>query len=140
MTSVFSKIIAGELPARFVWKDRRCVAFLSTTPLRPGHVLVVPREEVDHWIDATPELLAHLMQVAQKIAKGIDAAWQPKKVGLIIAGLEVRHLHVHLTPIWALSELDFARQDKSAKPEDLDAAAERLRAALREQGHEEVDA
>lgn len=140
MQSVFSRIIAGELPARFVWKDRRCVAFLTTAPLRPGHVLVVPREEVDHWVDASPELLAHLMQVAQKIAKGIDAAWHPTKVGLIIAGLEVRHLHVHLTPIWALSDLDFARQDKGAKPEDLDDAAERLRAALREQGHAEVDA
>jgi diadenosine tetraphosphate (Ap4A) HIT family hydrolase len=140
MQSVFSRIIAGELPARFVWKDRRCVAFLTTAPLRPGHVLVVPREEVDHWVDASPELLAHLMQVAQKIAKGIDAAWHPTKVGLIIAGLEVRHLHVHLTPIWALSDLDFARQDKSAKPDDLDDAAERLRAALREQGHAEVDA
>jgi histidine triad (HIT) family protein len=140
MQSVFSKIIAGELPARFVWKDRRCVAFLTTAPLRPGHALVVPREEVDHWIDASPDLLAHLMQVAQKIAKGIDAAWHPTKVGLMIAGLEVRHLHVHLSPIWDLSDLDFARQDKSAKPEDLDAAAERLRAALREQGHAEVDA
>lgn len=140
MQSVFSRIIAGELPARFVWKDRRCVAFLTTAPLRPGHVLVVPREEVDHWIDASPELLAHLMQVAQKVAKGIDAAWHPTKVGLIIAGLEVRHLHVHLTPIWALTDLDFARQDKSAKPVDLDDAAERLRAVLREQGHAEVDA
>ena len=140
MQSVFSRIIAGELPARFVWKDRRCVAFLTTAPLRPGHVLVVPREEVDHWVDASPALLAHLMQVAQKIAKGIDAAWHPTKVGLIIAGLEVRHLHLHLTPIWSLSDLDFARQDKSAKPDDLDDAAERLRAALREQGHAEVDA
>ena len=140
MQSVFSRIIAGELPARFVWKDRRCVAFLTTAPLRPGHVLVVPREEVDHWIDASPELLAHLMQVAQNVAKGIDAAWHPTKVGLIIAGLEVRHLHVHLTPIWALTDLDFARQDKSAKPVDLDDAAERLRAVLREQGHAEVDA
>ena len=140
MQSVFSRIIAGELPARFVWRDRRCVAFLTTAPLRPGHVLVVPREEVDHWIDASPELLAHLMHVAQKIAKSIDDAWHPTKVGLIIAGLEVRHLHVHLTPIWALSDLDFARQDKGAKPEDLDDAAERLRAALREQGHAEVDA
>src|SRR5690606_30665457 len=99
----------------------------------------VPREEVDSWIDASPELLAHLMQVAQKIAKGIDAAWHPTKVGLMIAGLEVRHLHVHLTPIWELTDLDFARQDKHAKPEELDAAAERLRAALREQGHAEVD-
>ncbi len=140
MTSIFSKIIAGEAPARFVWKDRRCVSFLTTAPLRPGHVLVVPREEVDSWIDASPELLAHLMQVAQKIAKGIDAAWHPTKVGLMIAGLEVRHLHVHLTPIWELTDLDFARQDKHAKPEELDAAAERLRAALREQGHGEADA
>src|SRR5688572_19315986 len=105
MESVFSKIIAGELPARFVWRDRRCVAFLSTAPMRPGHTLIVPRDEVDHWIDAAPELLAHLVQVAQKVAKGIDAAWHPTKVGVMIAGLEVRHLHMHLTPIWDLHDL-----------------------------------
>lgn len=140
MESVFSKIIAGEIPARFVWKDRRCVAFLSTSPLRPGHTLVVPRDEVDHWIDATPELLAHLVQVAHQIAKGIDRAWRPTKVGLMIAGLEVRHLHVHLTPIWDLHDLDFARQDKNATAEQLDAAAQKLRAALRELGCEDVSA
>jgi histidine triad (HIT) family protein len=134
MESVFSKIIRGDIPARFVYKDRRCVAFLSTAPLRPGHTLVVPRDEVDHWIDAPPDLLAHLTNVAQQIAKGIQHAWHPTKVGLMIAGLEVRHLHVHLTPIWDLHDLDFARQDKGASPEHLDAAAEKLRAALRELG------
>ena len=63
MPSVFTRIIEGELPARFVWKDDRCVAFLSHRPLRPGHTLVVPRLEIDHWVDLEPELLGHLMGV-----------------------------------------------------------------------------
>ncbi len=138
MASLFSKIIAGELPGRFVWKDDRCVAFLTIAPLKPGHTLVVPREEVDHWIDADPDLLAHLALVAQKVGKGIDKAWNPPKVGVALVGLEVPHLHIHLTPIWRISDLDFRNQDRNADPKDLDAAAEQLRSALRELGYEQV--
>ncbi len=69
MPSVFSLIIAGEIPGEFVWKDDRCVAFLSINPLAPGHTLVVPREEVDHWIDLDPALTAHIMGVAQVIGQ-----------------------------------------------------------------------
>lgn len=138
MSTLFTKIIAGEIPGRFVWKDDLCVAFLTIAPLKPGHTLVVPREQIDHWIDAEPDLLAHLITVARSIGRGIDRAFSPRKVGLALVGLEVPHLHIHLSPIWGIEDIDFANQDHDAKPEDLDAAAEKLRAALRALGCEHV--
>lgn len=130
MATLFSRIIAGEIPGRFVWKDPQAVAFLTIAPLRPGHVLVVPREEVDHWLDLSPTLAAHLMEVAGTIGRAVHRAFPSKKVGFMIAGLEVPHVHIHLVPIDGLEDMDFARQDRDAKPADLDAAAERIRQAL----------
>jgi histidine triad (HIT) family protein len=138
VASLFTKIIRGELPGRFVWRDERAVGFLTVAPLRPGHTLVVPIEEIDHWLDVPPELMQHLTAVAQKIGQSIQETFCPEKVGLMIAGLEVRHVHLHLVPIHSLGDLDFAKADAKASPEALDAAAARLRAALREAGHLEV--
>ncbi len=138
MPSLFTRIIRGELPGRFVWRDARCVAFLTIAPLQPGHTLVVPIEEIDHWLDLEPSLAAHLMEVARKIGRGIQAAFAPAKVGLMIAGLEVPHVHLHLVPIHELRDLDFARADSRVAPAALDAAAARLRAALHAAGHAEV--
>ena len=135
MASLFTRIIRGELPGRFVWRDERAVGFLTVAPLRPGHTLVVPIEEIDHWLDVPPELMQHLTAVAQKIGQSIQETFSPEKVGLMIAGLEVRHVHLHLVPIQSLGDLDFANADAKASPESLDAAAARLRAALREAGH-----
>lgn len=138
MPSVFTRIIRGELPARFVWQDDRCVAFLSIHPLRPGHTLVVPREEIDHWLDLPPPLLTHLTLVAQKIGHALQRAFRPTKVGLMLAGLEVPHVHFHVVPIDTVHDLDFARQDLNPKPEDLDHAAAAIRQALRALGYPEV--
>lgn len=141
MPSVFTRIIQGELPARFVWKDELCVVFLSIAPLRPGHALVVPRAEVEHWIDLPPVTAAHLMQVAQTIGKAQQAAFNPARVGLMIAGFEVPHVHVHVVPIDGMQDLDFASADVQARAPALDDAATRLRAALRVQvGANLVDA
>jgi diadenosine tetraphosphate (Ap4A) HIT family hydrolase len=134
MATLFTRILNGELPGRFVWKDDRCAAFLTIAPIRPGHTLVVPRMEVDHWLDLPPELAAHLLATAQTVGRGIQAAFPCRKVGLMIAGLEVPHVHLHLTPIDALGDLDFARQDGKASPASLDEAAARIRASLRGQG------
>ena len=131
MASVFTMIINGELPARFVWKDDRCVAFLSINPMAPGHTLVVPRVEVDHWIDLEPDLADHLMAVCQKIGKALDLGFRPKKVGLMIAGLEVPHAHIHVIPMEGMHDLDADRADLAPDPDGLDAAADRVRAALR---------
>ena len=129
--TLFTRIIAGEIPGRFVWKDEHCVAFLTIAPIRPGHTLVVPRQEIDSWIDASPDLTAHLFQTAQQVARGIQAAFPCEKVGVMIAGLEVPHMHIHLTPINEIRDMDFARQDHKATPAALDAAAEKIRTALR---------
>ena len=135
MASVFTQIIEGTLPARFVWKDERCVGFLTIHPLRPGHTLVVPRLEVDHWLDLERGLLDHLMSVSQAIGKALDETFHPAKVGLMIAGLEVAHTHLHLIPIRELADLNPANQDLNPNPADLDAAAEAIRRALRALGH-----
>ena len=134
MATIFTRIIEGELPGRFVWKDEHCVAFLTIEPLNPGHVLVVPRAEVDHWLDLPQDLADHVFRVAQQIGQAVQRAFEPIKVGLMIAGLEVPHTHLHLVPITALHDLDFARADRSPDASALDEAAERIRAALRELG------
>jgi histidine triad (HIT) family protein len=136
--SVFSRIIDGELPATFVWRDDRCVGFLSINPLRPGHTLVVPRREVAHWIDVDADEWAHLTAVAQTIGKALDAAYSPAKVGLMLAGLEVAHTHLHVVPIDGMHDLDFANADPDPDPSVLEAAADRVRDALREVGAEGV--
>ncbi|MBX7245982.1 MAG: HIT family protein [Candidatus Sumerlaeaceae bacterium] len=138
MPSLFTRIINGELPGRFVWKDDVCVGMLTIAPMNPGHTLIIPREEVDHWVDMKPDLSSHLFGVAQSVSKAIHHAFQLKKVGLIIAGLEVLHTHIHLVPINNIRDMDFDRQDKNAKPEDLDAAADKIRTALRELGYMQV--
>ena len=135
MPSIFTRIIEGELPGRFVWRDERCVAFLSIAPLRPGHTLVVPIEEVDHWIDLEPSVAARCFEVAQAIGSAQMAAFSPTRIGLIIAGLEVPHTHLHLIPIDSEGDLSFARADPDPSPDALDAAAEGLREALRAAGH-----
>lgn len=131
-------IINGELPARFVWKDDRCVAFLSINPMALGHTLVVPREEVDHWIDLDSELAGHLMEVSRKIGKALDLGFKPKKVGLMIAGLEVPHAHIHVIPMEGMHDLDADNANLAPNPDDLDAAADRVRAALKALEYPEV--
>ena len=130
MASVFTRIIAGELPAHFVWQDASCVAFMAREPLRPGHALVVPRVEVDHWIDLDDGTVAALMRVARIIARAQQAAYRPTKVGLLIAGLEVPHVHLHVSPIDGMHDMDFANVTPFPGDQSLAAEAARIRAAL----------
>lgn len=130
MATIFSKIIEGELPGRFVWRDERCVAFLSINPLRPGHTLVVPIEEVDHWIDVDPALMNHLTGVAHTIGRAQQQAFRPTRIGLMIAGLEVPHVHLHVVPISDIHDLDFSNADTDPSPEMLDRAQASLTQAL----------
>jgi len=138
MPTVFTRIIDGELPGTFVWRDPEVVAFLSIQPVVAGHVLVVPRAEVDDWIDLDTGLLARVMEVAQTIARAEQAAYSPHKVGLLIAGLEVPHVHVHVIPM-THGEIDMhLDRAKQATPDELAAEAERIRAALRDLGADGV--
>jgi histidine triad (HIT) family protein len=130
MATIFTKIIDGDLPGRFVWRDDVCVAFLSINPLQPGHTLVVPIAEVDHWIDLEPRVMQHLTTVAHTIGRAQQEIWQPTRIGLMIAGLEVPHVHLHVVPINGVHDLDFARADKDPDPDELDDARARLAAAL----------
>jgi diadenosine tetraphosphate (Ap4A) HIT family hydrolase len=137
MSTLFTRIIEGELPGRFVWKDADVVAFLSIGPLAEGHTLVVPREEVDRWTDATPELMTKLTLVAQAIGQAQIEAFGAPRAGMIIAGFEIDHLHLHVWPSRSEAEYDFKRAQQNPDPAVLDAAAERIREALRAAGHGE---
>jgi histidine triad (HIT) family protein len=132
MATVFTRIIEGELPGHFVWRDDDVVAFLSINPLRPGHLLVVPRREVEHWIDLDTELWSHLTSVAKELGAALQDAFRPTKVGMMLAGLEVPHVHIHLVPIDDVHDLDFANADPDPGAGALDEAAERVRRALRD--------
>jgi histidine triad (HIT) family protein len=138
MPTIFTRIINGELPGRFVWRDDRCVAFLSINPLAPGHTLVVPRTEVDHWIDLEPDLAAHLMGVSGNVARVQQAVFAPERIGLMIAGLEVPHVHLHLVPMNGVHDLDFARAAADPDPDEMDAAAALIRDGLDDAGHAAV--
>jgi histidine triad (HIT) family protein len=138
MPSIFTRIIEGELPGTFVWRDALVVAFLSINPLKPGHTLVVPRIETDHWLDLDLAVSQHCMAVSQFIGKAQQAAFNPTRIALLILGMEVRHVHLHVLPIWAESDVNFANAARSVDPADLERAAEAIRTELRTQGHDEA--
>ncbi|HEY5664183.1 MAG TPA: HIT family protein [Ilumatobacter sp.] len=135
MPTIFTRIINGEIPGTFVWRDDRCVAFMSINPMAFGHTLVVPIAEVDHWVDAPADLTEHLFAVTRHIARAQHEAFAPERVGVIIAGYEVPHTHIHVIPTNSMSELSFANAAPSVERETLAAAAAAIRAALRAAGH-----
>ena len=134
MATIFTRIIAGEIPGTFVWRDERCVAFMSINPMAHGHVLVVPIDEIDHWVDAPHDLTAHLFEVTRCIGLAQQAAFSPARVGVIIAGYEVPHTHIHVIPTNDMSELSFANAAPSVDRDELAAAATAIMAELRELG------
>ena len=120
-------IIEGELPGTFVWKDEQCVAFMSINPISFGHTLVVPRDEIDHWTDVPSILQQHLFDVAGKIAVAQKLAFNTKRVGMVIAGFEVPHTHIHLIPMNTMADMDFSLAANSVDPKDLDSAARQIK-------------
>lgn len=134
MPTIFTRIIQGEIPGTFVHRDEHCVVFLSINPLATGHALVVPIAEVEHWVDLSEELAAHLFAVAHRIGRAQQRAFAPDKVGLIIAGYEVPHTHIHVIPTTSMHQLNFANAAASVSRDELDAAAEAIREALDEEG------
>ena len=127
MATVFTRIIEGDLPGTFVHRDELCAVFMSINPLATGHCLVVPTREVDHWVDLKIDESQHLFTVAHQIAQAQRAAFPCDKVGMIIAGYEVPHAHIHLIPTTNMSQLDFANAAASVAREELEEAAEAIR-------------
>ena len=130
MASVFTMIINGDLPGRFVHEDDDVVAFLTIEPMTQGHTLVVPRAEVDNWQDVDPALFRKVMDVSQLIGRAVCKAFGAQRAGMIIAGLEVPHLHVHVFPAYNLTDFGFANVDRNPSAESLDTAQAKIKAAL----------
>lgn len=130
MASVFTMIINGDLPGRFVYNDDDVVAFLTIEPMTQGHTLVVPRAEVDNWQDVEPALFGKVMDVSQLIGRAVCKAFGAGRAGMIIAGLEVPHLHVHVFPAYNITDFGFANVDRNPSAESLDAAQAKIKAAL----------
>ena len=132
MSTVFSKVINGELPGRFVYRSSDVVAFLSIEPLTYGHVLVVPVAEVDKWTDMPPELWARVNSVAHEIGNAVIEAFDAPRAGNVIAGFEVPHAHIHVFPAHSMDDFNFANVIPADQTDEaaMDEAAQKLRAAL----------
>lgn len=133
MATIFTRIINGEIPGTFVHRDELCVAFLSINPLAHGHTLVVPIAEIDHWVDLSPDLAAHLFAVAHRIGRAQQTAFHCDRVGVIIAGYEVPHTHVHVIPTSHMGQLNFANASAGVDQTELEQAAHSIRVALQAQ-------
>lgn len=132
MSSVFSKIIQGELPGRFVYRDDNVVAFLSIEPVTYGHTLVVPVREVDRWTDLEPEIWMQLNEVAQHVGRGVLGVFGSQRAAYLIAGFEVPHTHIHVFPANDMSGYDLSIAMSADETDDakMDDAANRLREFL----------
>lgn len=130
MASVFTRIIAGELPGTFVYKDGICVAFMTINPIARGHLLVVPRSEVDQWTDLPNEVSQHCFAVAKRIAHAQKQVLKCERVALIIAGFEVPHCHLHVIPAATIADVSFDNAATHVDFDDLAAVAATLSAAL----------
>lgn len=129
MSTIFMKIIQGEIPCHRLAENDRFLAFLDVRPVAHGHTLVIPKLEVDYLFDLNDELLSEIMIFARPVAKALEKAIPCKRVGIMVAGLEVPHAHVHLIPINAVSDLNFAHS-RAAEPGELAEVAEKVRAVL----------
>ncbi len=130
MASIFTRIINGEIPGRILHDDEHCIAMLDIRPLHPGHTLVIPKTEIDQWTDLDVELAQHLMSIAHRIARAQKSVVPCERIGLMIAGFEVPHTHVHVVPLASMANLDFRNADTSPKADELDAMADKLREAI----------
>jgi histidine triad (HIT) family protein len=137
MSSVFTHILEGRSPGRFLWRDDRCFAILTIEPRQPGHALVIPLAEVDKWTDLSEEDALHIFRVGRLIGLAQQEEWQSTRVGVMYEGYMVPHAHLHVWPSWSVYEYSHTGIERNARPEELDAAAERLRARLIAHGHAE---
>lgn len=131
MATIFSKIISGEIPCHKVAEDDKCLAFLDIRPVVYGHTLVVPKIEVDYYFDLDDEVFTYLNLFAKKVAKVLDQEIDCLRVGVMVAGLEVPHAHIHLMPMNSITDLSFTNERPEISKEEMIALAARLSAAFK---------
>ncbi|GAB4144455.1 MAG: HIT family protein [Bacteroidia bacterium] len=132
MSSIFSKIISGEIPCHKVAENENCIAFLDVFPLAEGHVLVVPKKEIDYIFDIQDDLFCELQLFSKKVSKAIRNAIPCRRVGVAVIGLEVPHAHIHLIPLNSVQDINFSREKLNPGQEQLKQTAERIRKAYEE--------
>ena len=130
MSSIFSKIVQGEIPCHKIAEDDQFLAFLDVMPLVEGHTLVIPKQEIDYIFDLDPEVLAGLMKFAQQIAPAIKKAIPCKRIGVAVIGLEVPHAHVHLVPLNRMLDINFSQEKLKLSQESLAKTAELIRSFI----------
>jgi histidine triad (HIT) family protein len=130
MATLFTRILNGEIPGTFVYRDDQCAAFMSINPLAEGHVLVIPVEEVDHWVDLSPTLSEHLFKVSHRLGIAIQKAFPCERVGMIIAGYEINHCHIHLIPTQNIGQFNFANAAATVEREILEQQASKIISTL----------
>ena len=129
MSTIFTRILSGEIPSAKLYEDELFYAFLDVRPIRMGHALLIPKQEIDYIFDLPDDLLAKMLVTAKPIAKAIEQHIPCEKVGLMVAGLEVRHCHLHLVPIDDVGDLNFGKAQAAAFS-DLEVLAEKIRTTL----------
>ena len=130
MSSIFSKIVQGEIPCHKIAEDDQFLAFLDVMPLVEGHTLVISKQEIDYIFDLDPEVLAGLMKFAQRIAPAIKKAIPCKRIGVAVIGLEVPHAHVHLVPLNRMLDINFSQEKLKLSQESLAKTAELIRSFI----------
>ena len=126
MSSIFSKIIAGDIPCHKIDENEEFLAFLDIMPLAKGHVLVIPKIEVDYIFDIEDDVLSRMMVFAKSVAKKVGSKIECKRIGVAIIGLEVPHAHIHLVPLQSVSDINFEKAKLSLSPEELESIAKKI--------------
>jgi histidine triad (HIT) family protein len=129
MATLFSRIVANEIPCHKVAENEKFLAFLDVSPLQKGHTLVIPKQEIDYIFDIDDSLLGEMMIFAKKVSKKIKASFPCKKVGVAVVGLEVPHAHIHLIPINTIKDMDFGQPKMVLTPEELSSISQTLQKA-----------
>jgi histidine triad (HIT) family protein len=130
MSTIFTKIVRGEIPCYKVAEDEQFLAFLDIRPLAKGHTLVIPKREIDYFFDLPDELIGRLMIFSKRVARGIAKVVSCQRVGMSIVGLEVPHAHVHLIPINAIGDMNFANDQVKMTSEEFEALAKSIADAM----------
>ena len=126
MASLFTRIVNGEIPCHKICEDAKYLAFLDIRPINPGHTLVIPKKEIDYLFDIDDPILGGMMVFAKRVARAIEKEVECQRIGVMVAGLEVPHVHVHLVPIIDVHDLNFAKA-KAMPAEELKRLAEHIR-------------